>query len=126
MDRPGLSSALLGIAFLVSAVLAILARPTLRSTERRREIAALRNREDELEDRILTSDGLIRQESAILAPYNQIYAQIDSAFDNVRNAPAGRSLVGSSPSIPESPSGSKALDAVLGKTSSRRSKRPRR
>ena len=117
----GLSPALLGIAFLVSTVLAVLARPTLRSTERRREIAALRNREDELEDRILTSDGLIRQESAILAPYDQIYAQIDSAFDSVLNAPGTPSLAGSSQTIQATPSSSKALDAVLGKTSSRRS-----
>lgn len=117
----GLSPALLGIAFLVSAVLAVLARPTLRSAERRREIAALRNREDELEDRILTSDGLIRQESAILAPYDQIYAQIDSAFDSVLNAPGTPSLAGSSQTIQATPSSSKALDAVLGKTSSRRS-----
>ena len=117
----GLSLALLGIAFLVSAVLAVLARPTLGSTERRREIAALRNREDELEDRILTSDGLIRQESAILAPYDQIYAQIDSAFDSVLDAPGTPSLARSSPTIQATPSSSKALDAVLGKTSSRRS-----
>ena len=117
----GLSPALLGIAFLVSAVLAVLARPTLGSTERRREIAALRNREDELEDRILTSDALIRQESEILAPYDKIYAQIDSAFDSVLNAPGTPSLAGSSPTIQATPSSSKALDAVLGKTSSRRS-----
>ena len=118
----GLSPAiLLGIASLVSAVLAVLARPTLRSTERRRQIAALRNCEDELEDRILTSDGLIRQESAILAPYDQIYAQIDSAFDSVLNAPGTPSLAGSSQTIQATPSSSKALDAVLGKTSSRRS-----
>jgi len=118
----GLSPAiLLGIASLVSAVLAVLARPTLRSTERRRQIAALRNCEDELEDRILTSDGLIRQESAILAPYDRIYAQIDSALDSVLNAPGTPSLAGSSPTIQATPSSSKALDAVLGKTSSRRS-----
>ena len=118
----GLSPAiLLGIASLVSALLAVLARPTLRSTERRRQIAALRNREADLEDRILTTNALIRQESEILAPYDKVYAQIDSAFDGVLNAPASRSLVGSSPSIPETPSGSKALDAVLGKTSSRQS-----
>ena len=118
----GLSSSILfGFATLISAVLAVLARHCLQSKALRREIEVLWNMEDELEDRILTSDSLIRQESAILAPYERIYAQIDLAFDSVLNAPGTPNLAGSSPTIQASPSSSKALDAVLGKTSSRRS-----